>query len=317
MMSSSLLASRRERDYRCDRCDSHDHGEGPEQSRAAKSCDEVGRRPRKTIANTPSAIPTMAKSRCGLALWAIVPWVKLSAQPIATPATKCNAQRRESSETMPLKKREAASAKPTAAMQLRESILLNRGAKTRLLTHRANQKQCREPAGLRRRETDIARSARRPRPARRQGRPCPRNGRPSARCARASSPCLSCIVIPSVSPSVQIGRRERHHRMPHEIGLLGLVAVGDFEFAEPHGIFDHHAAALPAPVLESFQRLCDAVRGADLLRQSRSRPQCRCRRPRRGAASWRGRRRRSGRRVPSTTGAGQATPPAAGRRIRD
>src|SRR5690606_12539489 len=49
---------------------------------AAISC---GVPPRNTTANTPSAIPTIAKRRCGLALRAIVPWVTLSAEPAATP----------------------------------------------------------------------------------------------------------------------------------------------------------------------------------------------------------------------------------------
>jgi len=85
--------------------------------------------PRKMIANTPSAIPTMAKSRCGLALWAIVPWVKLRAQPTATPATKCNTARGAKSETIAaVRNARHASANPAAAA-VRESIRLNRGAK--------------------------------------------------------------------------------------------------------------------------------------------------------------------------------------------
>ena len=59
------------------------------------------------MANTPSAMPTMAKSRCGLALWAIVPWVKLSRSPLRRPRRMQrgkggkvgNERRREKSQT--------------------------------------------------------------------------------------------------------------------------------------------------------------------------------------------------------------------------
>ena len=50
----------------------------------------------------------------------------------------------------------------------------------------------------------------------------------------------------------------------------------------------------------AFSAAGDAVRARRSPPPARWRPRCRCRRPRRDAASWRERRRRSGRRVPST-----------------
>ena len=51
------------------------------------------------------------------------------------------------------------------------------------------------------------------------------------------------------------------------LACSALIAIGDFEFAKTHGIFDHHAAAFPAPVLKRLQPAGDAVRADDLLRQ--------------------------------------------------
>ena len=51
-----------------------------------KAAIRFGVAPRKTIAKTPSAMPTIANNRCGCRLCAIVPWVKLSAQPTDAPA---------------------------------------------------------------------------------------------------------------------------------------------------------------------------------------------------------------------------------------
>ena len=70
--------------------------EGAEQRGPPKAAMRFGVAPRKTMANTPSAMPTMANRRWGLALWAIVPWVKLNAQPTAAPATAMqDGERRE------------------------------------------------------------------------------------------------------------------------------------------------------------------------------------------------------------------------------
>ena len=173
-----------------------------------KAAMRLGVVPRKTIANTPSAIPTMAKSRCGLALWAIVPWVKLSAQPIATPATKCSTARGAKSETnAAARNARHASAKPAVAA-VRESIRLKRGAKNKAANHRANQKQRREAARLLRGEMILRDQRADPYW---QGDKVDHAGAMSEHQRDAAAwPCSPCLVLhrhflPSFAAHVQIG----------------------------------------------------------------------------------------------------------------
>ena len=88
---------------------------------------------RKAMANAPSAMPTMPKSRCGLALWAIVPWVKLSAQPADAPAMKCSDAIAMNSVAKDAAAKASAAAAKSKIAAKRESIRLKRGAKERLL----------------------------------------------------------------------------------------------------------------------------------------------------------------------------------------
>ena len=72
--------------------------------------------PRKTIPKTPSAMPTIANSRCGRSLRAIVPCVTLSAEPAASPATACSAAMLAKSLTIDTPKNaRAAPANPSEA----------------------------------------------------------------------------------------------------------------------------------------------------------------------------------------------------------
>jgi hypothetical protein len=75
---------------------------------------------KKATANTPSAMPTIANSRCGLALRAMVPWVTLSAAPADRPASACStAMPAKSCITDAPKKASAARPKPNTVIMRR------------------------------------------------------------------------------------------------------------------------------------------------------------------------------------------------------
>src|SRR3954468_24804707 len=87
-----------------------------------------------------------------------------------------------------------------------------------------------------------------------------------AQCATinaARPPRLSVVLMPGSSDR----RRARHEALAHDVGELLLVAAGDLDLAQAGRVLHHHAATLPAALLEGGERLVDGRLLSKLLGQ--------------------------------------------------
>ena len=75
---------------------------------------------------------------------------------------------------------------------------------------------------------------------------------------------LSVLVL-IAAPSVRFGAASAIRELPDDASILRLITAADFDLAEPQGVFDHHAAALPTSRLERFERRRHIVGVIDLL----------------------------------------------------
>ena len=159
---------------------------------------------------------------------------------------------------------QAGSAKPAIAA-VRESISIEARREEQAAEHRADQKQRREAAGLRRGEMILSDERADPH---RQGDEVDHAGAMRQHQRDASRPTLGGRLHCASPPLVQIGPASAIIDLRMMSACSAWSPSGDLDLREPQRILDDHAAALPAPILEGPQRDGDVGRAIDLLRKN-------------------------------------------------